>query len=301
VKFCGCILFCSFTILGLAFRVTSGLETNLNRLVSQLRDTDDTIRASAAKQIREQLAIDPKRRTRDAGREYWEERIAQVKIGMKHEDVVNLLPSLNMQSTADLLHNGPGSGDWHYSGWRLDHYWTFSILYTNPDRVRELPKLRGSAMEVWIDPPKDHSGRWTTWFVNGQKHRESFHSNGQLHGTLTVFHDNGKKLFEQHYENGECHGKDTGWNRDGSKSYEGHYVDGKQHGTWMHWHVNGKPHLRSQLKNGKRDGTTTHWFENGQMQYEQQYKDGKKHGTDRAWDKTGKLLWSRVHRDGETN
>jgi len=276
-----------------------GQETNLNKLVSQLRDNDELVRAEAAGQIRKTLAEHPERRSRDNGREYWEKRIARVEIGMKHTDVVELLPSLTMQPADDLLHTGPGSADWRYANWRLDHYWTITILYQNPDRVRELPKLQNSAMDVWADPPEKYTGIWTTWFVNGQKSSQRSYRDGKYHGTLTVYHDNGNKSYEQHYEEGTCSGKDSGWNRDGTKMYEGQYVNGKQHGTWTHWYADGKLRSRTEHENGKYHGTNTSWFENGQARYERQYKQGKQHGTDRAWDKAGKQLWSRVYRNGE--
>ncbi len=269
-------------------------------LVAALGDPGNETRATAAASLRRLLAADPDARTNDHGRDYWEERAARVKPGMKHAEAVKLFPPLDQDLLLErLLWSGPGSGQTHIGRWRLDHYWVVIIQYRNPDTVLERPTLENRALHVWVKPPDGLTGTWVTWHVNGQKGRELEYANGKYYGAFIAYHDNGQKSYEQHYENGVCSGTDTGWYRNGRKSYAGRYANGKREGTWTHWYEDGRVRSREQSRGGQPHGIRASWYANGQKQYEVHYRDGRKHGPDKAWDERGKLLWSREYRDGE--
>ncbi len=280
-------------LLTVAGEVAIAGDKDLSKLVARLREASNESRAAAAASLRQALATNPSRRTNDHGREYWEQRTAKVKPGMKHAEVLKLLPPFGQGGTG-----GMGSGASHVGTWRLDHYWTVVVQYQNPDRVIKRPELRRRAMSIWVKPLEDYTGSWVTWHVNGQKSHEIEYKNGKYDGRFTSYYDNGRKMVEQHYRSGIGSGVDTGWSRDGRKLYEGKYVGGKRQGTWTHWNEDGKLKSREQIKKGKADGIHTTWHPNGRKQHEVHYKSGKKHGPDRAWDAAGKLLWSREYRDG---
>jgi hypothetical protein len=110
-------------------------------LVAALSDPSNEARALAAASLRRLLAADPGARTNDHGREYWQKRVAKVKPGMRHAQVVKLLPPYDKTLSEErLLWSGPGSGQSHYGWWRLDHYWMVSISYRNPDTVLKSPR-----------------------------------------------------------------------------------------------------------------------------------------------------------------
>jgi hypothetical protein len=269
-------------------------DATVRALIEKLTNTDSDVRATAAADLRKLLASDAGARTNNHGRLYWEERLRQVKPGMKHDDVQRILPPAD-NSVMEAFSGRSGNRIW-----RLDDYWTVLVYYNWPDTVHEwAPTLRRRAREIWVDPPAEFTGTWTTYHINGQKAREAEYENGKTNGAVMSYHDNGRKAVEQHYVNGTCSGTDRGWYADGATSYEGNYVDGKQDGTWTHWSEDGRLQSRREMRAGEYHGINTSWHENGQMRYESAYKDGKKHGPDKAWDAEGKLLWSRRHSNGE--
>ncbi|MFC1499299.1 toxin-antitoxin system YwqK family antitoxin [Verrucomicrobiota bacterium] len=209
--------------------------------VTLLGNPDKEIRATAAASIRRLIAVDPSLKTNDHGEEYWKKRIDAVKSGMKHSDVMRLLPPYdNTLSAEQLLWSGMGSGDSHFATWRLDHYWTIRITYRNPDTVIGRPSLQNEAMHIRVMPPEDFTGTWVMWYVNGQERYRIEHTNGKYHGLLIVFYDNGRKSYQQHYKNGLASGSGAGWHPDGSKMYKINYTNGKPTGTWTHWDRDGK-------------------------------------------------------------
>ena len=209
-------------------------------LVALLSNPHQETRAPAAAAMRQLIAADPNSRTNDHGHKYWKKRAESVTPGMKHSDVMRLLPAHDHTLSAEqLLRSGSGTGQSHTATWRLDHYWTVTIYYRNPDTVIKYPKLQNKAMRIWVKPPVNFTGTWVTWYVNGQKSHEIGYKNGKYHGTFIAFYDNGRNSYQQHYRNGVCSGSDSGWYPDGSKMYHGNYADGKQTGTWTHWNPDG--------------------------------------------------------------
>ena len=209
-------------------------------LVALLSSPDKETRATAAAAMRRLIATDPNSKTNDHGEKYWRKRVESVSPGMKHSDVMRLLPPYDHTLSAErLLWSGPASGDSHVATWRLDHYWTVTIQYRNPDTVIERPELRNEAMRIWVKPPVDFTGTWVTWYVNGRKSHEIEYKNGTYNGAFIAFYHNGRQSYEQHYRNGVCSGSDSGWYPDGSKMYHGNYADGKQTGTWTRWNPDG--------------------------------------------------------------
>ena len=270
-----------------------------SRRVAALSDASNEVRAAAAASLRQLLAANPSAKTNDHGQEHWERQAAKVKPGMKHAEVVTLLPPYDKTLSQErLLWSGAGTGDSHIGVWRLDHYWFVTVQYRNPDTVIEQPSLHNIAMHIWVKPPDTFTGAWVTWHVNGQKWREVEYKEGKYRGCLTVYHDNGQKSYEQHYVNGVCSGAHTGWNRSGRKSYEGQYAEGKREGTWTHWYEDGRVRSREQFKNGQSHGVSTSWYASGQKRYEVHYREGKRHGVDSCWDESGRLQWTRHYEDG---
>ena len=173
------------------------------------------------------------------------------------------------------------------------------IAYRNTDKVIAPPELLKDALQVHVAPPKDFTGTWTTWQVNGQKGYEFQYKGGHYDGVVTSFHDNGRKHTEQHYANQSAHGPGAGWNPDGTLCYTIQYKDGKQDGRWTHWHANGNKHSETGYADGKYHGRVTYWHDNGQIGSINEYKDGVKHGREASWDEKGKLQYDRKLANGE--
>jgi hypothetical protein len=249
---------------------------------ADLGHAEPAVRAAAAEALRAGPPHD------DHGEAYWRERVAQIDEGMARDQVVELLPPVE---------HGPSVSRAEH--WRLDGYWTVTLVFTDETKVRGTPVLQRRARSIWVEPPPGFSGTWVTWYVNGQKSHEITYLDGTYEGVFLSYHDNGERSVEQHYVAGRASGTDTGWYPSGRKKYAGLYVDGKRQGTWEHWYEDGQPKMREELDAGQRTGTWSMWFPNGQLQYEAHYQQGAKHGTDRAWDEAGTLLWSREYLEGQ--
>lgn len=271
-------------------------------LVGTLADPRNESRSAAAEALRAVLAADPAAAPNYHDKAFWEKRIAQVQAGVGVGDALNvLLPDTPPADRRAAVQAGAWSGQSGFSIVRLDDYWTatLSLVDAGRERLAKPPSLTRSVRAVWLPPPEDYSGVWTTWFVNGQKSNEIDYRNGRYDGTFTAFHDDGSRSYEQHYQAGVCDGPDTGWYRGGAKMYEAHYKADKQDGVWRHWYPDGKPQSIEEYKAGVLDGVSTTWHENGQKRQEQHYRDGKQDGSDTCWDEDGKRLWSRTFLAGK--
>jgi hypothetical protein len=122
---------------------TSAQDAAVKALITKLSDADNKVRSNAATELRELLASDSGARTNNRGRRYWEERLRQVKPGMKHQDVQRLLPPVD-NSRAEVFSGGTG-----FRQWRLDDYWNVVVHYYYPDSVHEArAELRRRAREI---------------------------------------------------------------------------------------------------------------------------------------------------------
>jgi antitoxin component YwqK of YwqJK toxin-antitoxin module len=263
--------------------------------IKALHNGNSEVREAAAEALRRIIAKYPSGtsniRSKDSGEACWIEKVSQVKEGMTKPEVVKIIPPL--PESADYT-TGP-TGDVSY---RIDKNWIVTIPYRNSDKVISNAKLTKSELLVFVAPPEDYTGTWTTWYVNGQKGHETQYENGRYNGLLAHYYDNGQKWYEQHYTNHVGDGPDTGWYRDGQKAYSGQYRNGKQDGKWTHWFDDGQKSSENNFKDGEFDGFIGEWYENGQMRFEVNYKNGVKHGIEAGWDEQGVLQYKREYKNG---
>lgn len=213
----------------------------LPALVTALGDPRNEVRSFAAEAIRMLLAPDPTIAPSYHDKAYWEKRVIALKVGMLQDEALELLfPDVAADARQKQLGFGAFGGGSGNISCRLDDYWAVSLVLTSNREKRyflaEVPEPVRSVRDVWnYGIPRDFTGVWTSWYVNGRKAHEIQCLNGKKHGASTSYFENGAKIVEQHSVNGECHGADTGWHRNGQKAYEGQYRHGKYWGTWTHW------------------------------------------------------------------
>ena len=267
--------------------MSAASEVDLAGAVADLAHVEPRVREAAASTLRLGPPHD------DHGEAYWTDRVAKVHKGMTRAETETLLPRIGMEG-------GTAATGSTTEIWRVDAYWTVLVWLAAPDEtILGPPELTRKTQSVWVPPPSGFSGRWVTWYLNGEKSHEIAYRDGVYDGVFRSFDDLGERVMEQHYSAGIASGADTGWYRGGAKSYEGQYVAGKRSGTWTHWYADGQLKSREDLDSGVRSGVSSTWFPSGQIQHEAQYLDGQKHGLDRAWDEAGKQLWSREYVRGE--
>jgi hypothetical protein len=274
-------------------------EAAIKEHIKALHAPNSQTRAGAAAELRRIVARYPSKTvylaTKDGGEAAWQEKVKQVKPGMTKAEVLKLLPAFAESPEQSEI----GSGDSHIVTYRLDYHWVVRISYRNTDKVIGGPVLMKRALRIFVEPPKNFTGTWIAWHVNGQKGYEIPYKDGHYDGVFTTFHDNGSKHTVQHYANRNAHGPGAGWNPDGTLSYTLQYREGKQDGTWTHWYANGKKHSETNYVNGQYHGRDTLWHENGQIAGVNDYKDGVKHGREAAWNMKGELQYDRVYKDGK--
>lgn len=270
-------------------------------LVERLSDPSQSKRIAAATALRELLARRKDARPNDHGEAYWRARVSKIKIGDRRKVVYRLLPpDPPLEPGQEHAGSVLGSGRSHTEMYRLDDYWEISISYHNPDVVALPPTLHSRPRQIWVKPPKQFTGEWNSWFVNGRKATCNHYVKGKYHGVLTWYRGDGRMIFEQQYKEGVITGNETGWHANGKKSYAGQYEkNGKRTKTWTHWFETGKMQMRSNYRAGKNHGLSERWHPNGQLQYQKHYVDGVKHGIDRAFDMGGAVLWERLFENGE--
>jgi hypothetical protein len=261
--------------------------------IKALHDGNSEVRDAAAKALRRIIAKYPSGTsnigTKDSGEAYWMEKLSLVKEGMTGTEVVKVLPPLP-ELAEEITPNGDAS-------YRIDNG-VVVIPYHHSHRVSSRPKLIKRELLVFVSPPKDFTGTWTTWYVNGQKGHETQYEKGGYNGLVTHYHDNGQKWYEQHYINQVCDGPDTGWYRNGRRMYSGQYRNGKLKGKWTHWFPNGQRQSENNFKDGKYEGLIAGWYENGQVRFEVNYNNGIRHGFEIGWDEEGVLQYKREYKNG---
>ncbi|MBI3410828.1 MAG: hypothetical protein HY040_21030 [Planctomycetes bacterium] len=162
--------------------------------IKGLRNEKSDVRAAAAEALRRIVAKYPSGavyiRSKDAGEASWTEKVNQVEPGMTRAQVLTIIPPF--REAPDSMNMASGQRNWDM--YRLDYHWTVRVLYDNPDKVSGRPTLIRNALRVHVEPPKNYTGTWITWHVNGQKGYESQYQNGKYNGAHTAFHDNGQKM-----------------------------------------------------------------------------------------------------------
>jgi hypothetical protein len=256
---------------------------DLPTAVQRLADPQQAVRDAAASYVRQTLAADAGA-SADPGEAFWKKKLASIRPG---------ITAAQFKSATGATSEGTlSSTQSSTTTWRLDDYWTVSVTFDLPDKLRTVGPLGRRARSIWVEPPaKDFSGRWVTYFVNGVVD----HDIQYLHGTyerFTANHDNGQVAYEQRYKDGRIDGPEVGFHRDGRRAYEIAHSAGKSAGHWVHWYPNGKVQSEQTYVDGDLDGPSIHWREDGTKSSRIDYRRGKETGQ-AAWDEQGKLLYAR--------
>lgn len=72
------------------------------------------------------------------------------------------------------------------------------------------------------------TGKYETYYPNGQKQVEANYKNGKKNGLETEWREDGQKIIETNYEDGKINGLETLWSEDGRKKIETSYKDGQE-------------------------------------------------------------------------
>lgn len=126
--------------------------------------------------------------------------------------------------------------------------------------------------------PDMYTGKWITYYDNGQKESEGKYYNEQKTGYWITWYENGQKETEGNYINGIRENKWTIWYENGEKITEGCYVKGKKSGNWTAWHDNGKKETEGNYDNDVYVGKWKVWHYNGNISNRCEFVNGKQAG-----------------------
>jgi beta-lactamase regulating signal transducer with metallopeptidase domain/uncharacterized GH25 family protein len=98
-----------------------------------------------------------------------------------------------------------------------------------------IPQVRS----VWVEPPADYTGVWTTYFVNGNRRYQISYQSGKYDGPYLAYYDNGKVAVSQQYSMQICDGEDIGYYPSGEVLHLGNYAADRQVGLWTFYYPNG--------------------------------------------------------------
>jgi len=196
--------------------------------VSDLSSASQQVRDDAAKVLRATFTLPPRAR--------WEPVVAVIKAGAAKDAVLKVLHQFNA-TTGGISASGGTSTE----SYRLDDAWVLACSYQRRDSVESVIEvtLYERLRNIWVAPPPEFTGVWTTYFVNGQRSHEIHYANGHYFGVFTAFRSDGSKSYVQHYNSSGADGEDTGYFPSGRISYRARYKNGSPVGTWTHYNEDG--------------------------------------------------------------
>ena len=191
---------------------------------SDLYSTNQETRAAAAKILRETYVPPP--------RTNWDSLVASLKVGASKSNILALLKPVVVRPEG-----GGGSGTFEAQQFRLDDWW---MLECHFDHGFLGCKLFAQALDVWIEPPPNFTGLWTTYWINGQKSYEIRYKDGKRDGEMRSFYfDDGSKAVVTHFSKGLQEGDETGYFHSGKVNYRGVYKTNEMIGTWTWFNEDG--------------------------------------------------------------
>lgn len=211
--------------LSVGMLMVSLVAAGFSSLADDLASPSQHTRDAAAKSLR-RTWVAPSRTN-------WNSLLDALKVGMPKTNIMELLRPLKVTS-------GPGgaSGAVHWEGFRLDDLWMLECSY-HSDEVLFARRLYEQMRNVWVPPPTNFTGIWTTYYVNGQRQSEIHYKDGRYFGEFTGFRSDGTKACVQHYGAEGAEGDDTGFFPSGRVMYRGRYGRDKQVGTWVWFNEDG--------------------------------------------------------------
>lgn len=92
-------------------------------------------------------------------------------------------------------------------------------------------------------------------------------------GKYITYFNNGQKKSESNFTSGKENGLVTWWYKNGLKELEENYKFGKKIGLRTEWHENGRKQSEQNFKHDKRDGLTITWDTDGNITGMETYKN----------------------------
>lgn len=99
--------------------------------------------------------------------------------------------------------------------------------------------LRQDPQRIQAKLPPGFTGRWTTYYVNGQKCNDVEYVKGVQGGDFVSYSSGGTRLYMQHADLTTNITAEIGYYPSGQVQTRGQYVNGRVYGIWTHYHKDG--------------------------------------------------------------
>lgn len=201
----------------LAFSASSFIKATP---LEDLASPDQSVRDKAAAVQRATFRYTPESR--------WTPVIDKIKKGIHKKDVLEILIPFKVTE------EGSAAGGGSYSkSVRLDDEWILTCWFTIDGDILFEKRLSQSLKPVdALLPNKNYTGRWVTYFPNGNKSHESELENGKRIGDFIAYYPNGSKRLVKHYTESGIDCDEIGYHQSGKVAHRGQYKDDKATGIW---------------------------------------------------------------------
>jgi hypothetical protein len=185
--------------------------------------------------VRDKAAAEMRVTYQDINESKWAPVISSLKEGQSEADVLEILRPYNVTMLGEIIGGGVPP-----ESYRLDDAWMLTCWYAKAPANLVMWKFEKSVRDVWIAPPKDFTGRWVAYYVNGQKRQQIDYKNGEYSGDWISYYANGSISFIQHYC--DMHTDpvvEVGYYPSGKLMYRGQYREGKFPDKWTRYDEEG--------------------------------------------------------------
>tara|TARA_Y100000592_G_scaffold52548_1_gene82965 strand:- start:6494 stop:8140 length:1647 start_codon:yes stop_codon:yes gene_type:complete len=143
----------------------------------------------------------------------------------------------------------------------------------------------------YIDGKRE--GKFTSYYITGQKEIESEWKDGLIHGALKRWYRNGDLMYETEFVNGK--GVDIDYYENQKMKSLTTYDNGMENGLSEEYYNNGKLKHKAIMKDNEPIGTNLTYYDNGQLAVEDPFatnpksKKSYRHGQKKIYNREGEL------------
>jgi hypothetical protein len=171
-----------------------------------------------------------------ASRTNWDLLVSSLQVGSPKTKILAQLQSLNLR-----IGGGVGSGNTEIETYPLDEFWSLECSFTNTVSGSGLARvgLTSGMSNIWVEPPTNFTGIWTTYYANGEQSDRIQYKGGRYNGEFIAFYSDGSRSVVSHHTNGVSEGEEVGFFPSGRVKHKGNYHAGAQVGKWIWYREDG--------------------------------------------------------------
>jgi antitoxin component YwqK of YwqJK toxin-antitoxin module len=179
---------------------------------------------------------------------------------------------------------------------KIGYFFFFCLLIAcNSDKdfkIEVIDENTGNTKEIQYFRKADSlaTGKWQTFFPNGNLLEERLYENGKLNGVRLLYNESGGLEIEEHYVNDQFHGPYLAYFKNGEIRVKGQYINNEMVGEWSYYYENGSLKETVTFENNMENGPFEEFYPDGTVKAKGTYLEGDhEHGKLELFDSTGVL------------